>query len=158
MPVSAWKEHESHMEKTNDYEKLAESLCDIHFLYSKDLANVFEQMSTRGEEAALFWLSKLDPPVSAGELAARLGITSGRIANILSSLDRKKYIVRHRSSRDRRQINVTLTREGADHIRRVYDNAKHSHICLLQKMGNENAQEFIRLMNLAIETASEMAG
>ena len=77
------------MEKTKDYEMLAENLCDIHFLYSKDLSNVFEQHSTRGEEAALFWLSKLETPVSAGELASKLGITSGRIANILSSLDRK---------------------------------------------------------------------
>ena len=109
------------MEKTKDYEMLAENLCDIHFLYSKDLSNVFEQHSTRGEEAALFWLSKLETPVSAGELASKLGITSGRIANILSSLDRKKYIERHRSSRDRRQINVALTPAGADHIRDVYE-------------------------------------
>ena len=146
------------MEKYKDYETLAENLCDIHFLYSKDLSNVFEQHSTRGEEAALFWLSRLECPVSAGELAARLGITSGRIANILSSLDRKKYIVRHRSSRDRRQINVSLTEAGADHIHSIYENAKENHICLLQKMGDENAAEFIRLMNLAIQTASEITG
>lgn len=146
------------MEKYKDYETLAENLCDIHFLYSKDLSNVFEQHSTRGEEAALFWLSRLESPVSAGELAAKLGITSGRIANILSSLDRKKYIERHRSSRDRRQINVALTDAGADHIRSIYKSAKENHISLLKKMGDENANEFIRLMNLAIQTASEMTG
>lgn len=145
------------MEKHKDYEALAENLCDIHFLYSKDLSNVFEQHSTRGEEAALFWLSKLESPVSAGELAEKLGITSGRIANILSSLDRKKYIERHRSSRDRRQINVALTEAGAAHIRTVYENAKENHISLLEKMGDENANEFIRLMNLAIRTASQLA-
>ena len=145
------------MEKTKDYEMLAENLCDIHFLYSKDLSNVFEQHSTRGEEAALFWLSKLEAPVSAGELASKLGITSGRIANILSSLDRKKYIERHRSSRDRRQINVALTPAGADHIQDVYEKAKKSHIILLKKMGDDNAEEFIRLMNLAITAASETA-
>lgn len=145
------------MEKHKDYEALAENLCDIHFLYSKDLSNVFEQHSTRGEEAALFWLSKLESPVSAGELAEKLGITSGRIANILSSLDRKKYIERHRSSRDRRQINVALTEAGAAHIRTVYENAKENHISLLEKMGDENANDFIRLMNLAIRTASQLA-
>jgi DNA-binding MarR family transcriptional regulator len=146
------------MENHKDYETLAENLCDIHFLYSKDLSNVFEQHSTRGEEAALFWLSKLENPVSAGELASKLGITSGRIANILSSLDRKKFIERHRSSRDRRQINVALTEAGAAHIHTVYESAKENHISLLEKMGDENANEFIRLMNLAIRTASEMAG
>ncbi len=146
------------MEKHKDYDTLAENLCDIHFLYSKDLSNVFEQHSTRGEEAALFWLSKLESPVSAGELAAKLGITSGRIANILSSLDRKKYIERHRSSRDRRQINVALTEAGAEHIRSVYENAKENHISLLKKMGDDDANDFIRLMNLAIRTASEMSG
>lgn len=144
------------MVNNRDYEALAENLCDIHFLYSKDLSNVFEQHSTRGEEAALFWLSKLESPVSAGELASKLGITSGRIANILSSLDRKKYIERHRSSRDRRQINVILTQAGADHIESVYENAKKNHITLLQKMGEDNAEDFIRLMNLAIRTASEI--
>lgn len=143
-----------YMEKTIDYEKLADELCDIHFLYSKDLANVFEQHSTRGEEAALFWLSKMDPPVSAGVLAEKLGITSGRITNILSSLDRKKYILRRRSTRDRRQINVTLTEAGEDHIRRVYKSAKESHIHLLQSMGREEAAEFIRLMQLAVRTAA----
>jgi DNA-binding MarR family transcriptional regulator len=141
-----------------DYETLADNLCDIHFLYSRDLSNVFEQHSTRGEEAALFWLSRLENPVSAGELASKLGITSGRIANILGSLDRKKFIERHRSSRDRRQINVTLTDAGAEHIRSVYKNARKSHMALLQKMGDDNAAEFIRLMNLAIRTASEIAG
>ena len=146
------------MDNIIDYEMLAENLCDIHFLYSRDLSNVFEQHSTRGEEAALFWLSKLESPVSAGELASKLGITSGRIANILSSLDRKKYIERHRSTRDRRQINVALTGAGADHIRSVYENAKENHITLLKKMGDDNAREFIRLMNLAIRTASEITG
>lgn len=146
------------MENTGNYEKLADHLCDIHFLYSKDLANVFEQHSTRGEEAALFWLSRLESPVSAGELALRLGITSGRIANILSSLDRKKFIERRRSSSDRRQINVVLTTAGADHIRSVYENAKESHVLLLKKMGRDNAEEFIRLMNLAIHTASDLSG
>lgn len=144
------------MEISIDYGKLADNLCDIHFLYAKDLANVFVQHSTRGEEAALFWLSKMECPVSAGELASRMGISSGRIANILSSLDRKKYIERRRSSRDRRQINVSLTQKGSDHIHHVYENAKNSHILLLQKMGEEDAEDFIRLMNLAVRTASEM--
>ncbi|MDO5475807.1 MAG: MarR family winged helix-turn-helix transcriptional regulator [Eubacteriales bacterium] len=146
------------MENTQDYQKLAESLCDIHFLYSKDLSNVFEQHSTRGEEAALFWLSRLESPVSAGELAGRLGITSGRIANILSSLDRKKFIERHRSSKDRRQINVVLTDAGAAHIQKVYDSARESHIVLLSRMGSEDAEDFIRLMNKAIRTAAEITG
>ena len=146
------------MEKLKDYETLAENLCDIHFLYSKDLSNVFEQHSTRGEEAALFWLSRLESPVSAGELAAKLGITSGRIANILSSLDRKKFIERRRSSLDRRQIDVALTEAGAAHIQTIYENAKENHITLLKKMGDDNANVFIRLMNLAIQTASEMTG
>ena len=145
------------MNNTETYEKLAENLCYIHFLYSKDLANVFEQNSTRGEEAALFWLSRLECPVSAGELASRLGITSGRIANILGSLSRKKYIERSRSSRDRRQINVTLTETGAEHIKEVYENARKSHIVLLERMGDTEAKEFLRLMNLAIRTAAEIS-
>lgn len=138
-----------------DYEKLAENLCEIHFLYAKDLANVFEQRSTRGEEAALFWLAKLNSPVSAGELAGYLGITSGRIANILSSLDRKKLIVRHRSTRDRRQTMIRLTPQGRQHIHEVYLIARESHLQLLKKMGESDAAEFIRLMNLAIRTAAE---
>ena len=146
------------MEKLKDYETLAENLCDIHFLYSKDLSNVFEQHSTRGEEAALFWLSRLESPVSAGDLAAKLRITSGRIANILGSLDRKKYIERRRSSLDRRQIDVALTEAGAAHIQTIYENAKENHITLLKNMGDDNANDFIRLMNLAIRTASEMTG
>lgn len=144
------------MESTTNYDHLADELCDIHFLYARDLANVFEQHSTRGEEAALFWLSKLENPVSAGELAARLGITSGRIANILSSLDRKKLIERHRSSRDRRQINITLTEAGAAHIQQVYENAKASHISLLKKMGSAEAEDFIRLTSLAVKTAADL--
>ena len=40
------------MENNMNYEQLADNLCEIHFLYSRDLANVFEQRSTRGEEAA----------------------------------------------------------------------------------------------------------
>ena len=145
------------MEISIDYGKLADNLCDIHFLYAKDLANVFEQHSTRGEEAALFWLSKMECPVSAGELASRMGISSGRIANILSSLDRKKYKERRRSSRDRRQINITLTEAGAAHIQQVYESAKASHISLLKKMGSGEAEDFIRLTSLAVRTAADLS-
>lgn len=142
------------MENNMNYEQLADNLCEIHFLYSRDLANVFDQRSTRGEEAALFWLLKLGGTASAGELAYHLGITSGRIANIMGSLERKKLIRRRRSSRDRRQVDVTLAEEGKEHIRKVYDRAREHHIRLLRQMGPDDAEEFIRLMNLAIRTIS----
>ena len=58
------------MDNNMNYEQLADNLCEIHFLYSRDLANVFEQRSTRGEEAALFWLLKLGGTASAGELGS----------------------------------------------------------------------------------------
>ena len=67
---------------------------------------------------------------------------------------RSAAIRRRRSSRDRRQVDVTLAEEGKEHIRKVYDRAREHHIRLLRQMGPDDAEEFIRLMNLAIRTIS----
>jgi DNA-binding MarR family transcriptional regulator len=58
---------------------------------------------------------------SAGELAARLKLSSGAMTNRLDRLEEAGLIVRERDARDRRSVTVTLTPSGVETLAKAVD-------------------------------------
>lgn len=50
--------------------------------------------------------------IIAGEIASKLNISTARVAVALNTLERKKYIIKHKSKDDRRKTVVELTETG----------------------------------------------
>lgn len=123
------------------------------------------QASTRGEAAVLFFLAQrsddLPPPPAApaphgpqepetfltpGVLAAALGLSSARVANILKSLERKGQVERIHDTVDRRRVLVRLTPAGQTEVRRRGEEMLASTTCLLTALGPEDGRAAVRIL------------
>ena len=109
--------------------------------------------ASTGEDGVLYRLLIGDAEGTlAGDLARSMGLTSGRIANILKQLEAKGYVARSTGQSDRRQVNVQLTEEGRSHIRDAYDDNIRVIEENLRLLGEADANEYIRILGRIIET------
>ncbi|SHJ65644.1 DNA-binding transcriptional regulator, MarR family [Anaerocolumna jejuensis DSM 15929] len=139
-----------------DYRKLAEEeICIINFSHSKDFFSAVEPIN-KGEDGVLLWMHyNKKNNVFAGELAENLGLSSGRIANILKNLEKKKYIVRGSDAKDMRKVSVILTDNGRVHITGVYQKAIDQHEKIFRALGERDSLEFIRILKRGHELILE---
>ena len=129
-----------------DYNALAEELLEINF-FNKNITLTKElNGGSRGEDSALLLLSRTEQRLSSGELASKLKVTTGRMANILNSLEKKSYIERIKACEDKRQSLVSLTPDGLKYINAVYKNACEDNCRMLEYLGEDDSRESLRLI------------
>ena len=98
-----------------DNQELAERMYRMSVENLRQIARLSQAVLAQGEDAVLVCLYSWDHPVFAGEFIDRLGLTTGRIANILKKLEEKRYITRTADREDRRRVYVSLTDTGRRH-------------------------------------------
>ena len=128
-----------------DYNELARQLYSLQFGRLKGCVLFTDLTAGHGEEGVLLQLYFDGREETAGDLARKLGLTSGRIANILRQLEKKKYIVRTIGTDDRRKVLVSLTESGRRHIDRVYSSSLARSAGMLDLLGEEDAHDLLRL-------------
>ncbi len=132
-----------------DYKELAQGMCELHFRNGKNLFDGIALGSVIGEERVLIYQWRCTAKresVLSGDLSNELMLTSGRVANILKSLEKKRYIARRVQEKDRRWVQVLLTKEGKQYIEDFYERKVQGLADLLEQMGEEDAGEFVRLL------------
>ncbi len=82
-------------------------------VYSRRLKNEYE--ITSPQLATLFAIQRLEP-AAVGAVAREIHISPSTLVGILDRLDAKELIVRHRSLRDRRLVQISLTDHGRSFI------------------------------------------
>lgn len=99
----------------------------------------------KGEFVALRLLRDSTADTAAGDLARQMHISTARVAAILRSLSRKKFIRRLRSKTDRRSVVVTITPAGLDAL--AQREAKvHAFIeASLRKLSPDEAETFLHI-------------
>lgn len=133
-----------------DYGKAAEELVDMQLTYSKPLCKIADIIASRGEDQVLLLLYSRQKPACAGDFAAILGLTSGRVANLLKQLERKGYIMRVPDSNDRRKVQISLTEAGKSYACAAYKKALEGYEWLLTALGEQDSQEFMRVLKLGV--------
>lgn len=131
-----------------DYEGLAKSFCRLNFLRGTRIQTLERPISVNGEIGVLlyiFYMTSDGKEVLPGDLVKELGVSFGRITNILKVLEKKGYIHKHHDSIDRRRVYVSLTDEGKDYISRKYQEALDYFVRLFEQLGEEDAQEYYRI-------------
>ncbi len=111
--------------------------------------------SSRGSGFILFYLIKVNHEVSAGELARALEVSTARIAVLLKSMEKNGLIERSRSASDSRQIVVKLTQAGIDTADQIKEQIIGKTMLLLDQIGKEKLDEFIRISNEIREVLGE---
>lgn len=99
----------------------------------------------QGVGFVLAYLQEAEHEVIAGELARELNVSTARIAALLRKMEKNGLIIRHRSDTDARQTVVELTRTGKDYVEKMKETILAKMEMLLEKVGKEDMEEFIRI-------------
>ena len=129
-----------------DYHMLAEELYTMHFAFEKSFYQWEENIAARGEDGVLLWLYYSGKDMFSGDIVRKLGLTSGRVANILKALEKKGYIIRKSDGTDARRVIVSLTPRGREYIRGVRTKNIDRRANFLEKLGEEDAECYLRLV------------
>lgn len=119
------------------------------------LTNPVMEDGARGEYGVLLYLLKCRDGMLSGELSRMLRLSSGRMSTILKSLENKNWIVRSCDAEDKRYVRVRLTKQGEVEANRIDKNSNEKVISLLEKLGEKDAKDLIRLKRKIIEILRE---
>ncbi|MEH7251509.1 MarR family winged helix-turn-helix transcriptional regulator [Neobacillus niacini] len=92
---------------------------------------------------------------SSGELSEKLFLSTPRVASALKSLSKKGFIERNRDENDKRIVIVTITEAGKSFMLEEHEKAISMLEKTLEKLGEKDAQEFVRILNRIIENTTE---
>ncbi|HKX72630.1 MAG TPA: MarR family transcriptional regulator [Candidatus Saccharimonadales bacterium] len=97
-------------------------------------------------------------PASAGQIAARLNLTSGAVTGIIDRLVRKEFVSRRPDPKDRRKIIVVLNRQKLQLQNTAYHSMGAAFTELLEKYSTEELEFLVRYYQATIElTKQEIA-
>ena len=125
-------------------EDAQEMLNKLSECRSKSFSSKIDE-SQKGVGFVLVFLQKATHEVFAGDLARELNVSTARIAALLRKMEKGGLIVRHRSPVDARQTVVEITQEGRAHVDRMREQILTKMELLLEKVGREDMEEFIRI-------------
>lgn len=134
-----------------NYHEAAEELIRTQLMYSKQLCKIADIIASRGEDLALLLLHARNDAVYAGEFTTALGLTTGRVANLLKQLERKGYITRKPDPEDRRKIRISLTETGISRAHEAYECMLKDYIWLMEGLGEQDSQQLIRVLKQGAE-------
>ncbi|MCH5195554.1 MAG: winged helix-turn-helix transcriptional regulator [Oscillospiraceae bacterium] len=101
--------------------------------------------SRRGIGFVLVYLEESDHEVIAGELSRELNVSTARIAALLKSMEKNGLILRERSVSDARHTVVKITQAGIDYVEKLKEQILSEMEFLVEKVGKEELEEFIRI-------------
>lgn len=127
-----------------NYRELADDLMkssfkkESHFTPPEDVAS--------GEVGIMIFLTNERNNVLSGDLAQELGLSSGRIAIALKSLESKGFILRKTDLADKRKVIVSFTEKGKQFAETGKQKYLEDTAALLEYIGEHDAKEFVRIL------------
>lgn len=112
--------------------------------------------TTRGLPAVMRELMTAEGTMTPGEIAARLGVTDARVANVLRVMEERGWITRRRDQADRRRVEVELTDAGKVECRFRMEQGMRFCAAFLQELGEDDARDFVRIMRRTCEVMERM--
>ncbi len=109
----------------------------------------------------LMWLLQSLPEADGArpsELARRLRVTAGNVAQQLRSLEAKKLIARTQDNEDRRAVMIKLTAQGETKLEEVRIEYVSEFERLSSHMGAKDTAQLIRLLTTAAEYLEKTEG
>lgn len=134
-----------------DYKELAEEYLMIRAQLLKVPASQQVTKLVKGELFVLNYLATHEKAVYPKDLSKEMVVSTARIAVILNQMEDKKWITRTADTEDNRQILVALTEEGHQVIEQQREKIIHAVVQMFEKLGPEDATEFIRIQRKIVE-------
>lgn len=122
-------------------ESEAERLARLTFLLARaceDKEQYFIKLyNLTSAEFRLLRFLKSQTAINAKELSFQVGVSQGRITQILTTLEKKGYITRELDFSDRRNILIKLTEEAIPFVQNVSQKHIELHTKVLEKIPTE---------------------
>lgn len=109
----------------------------------------------QGTHFVLGYLSIHNEEVISSDLSSALNVSSARMAKILKNMEKRGLIEKKQSTSDARKTIVTLTKKGRDLILKYQDIFINSALVIIEKVGEEDLKEFIRISNKIKQAVKE---
>jgi MarR family transcriptional regulator, organic hydroperoxide resistance regulator len=139
-----------------DYKALAEELFHIMTRTAKLPFQKKVDDLSHGERRILGYLTFGKNGVPSGDLSENLDLTTPRVASALNSLAKKGYIERNRDENDKRMVIVSITESGKSFMMEEYNKLISMMQQTLQKLGENDSLELIRIIKRIKEITNEM--
>jgi len=140
------------MESIMMKDMLIQSLTKIYYMEAFSQLTEFLQ----GEQYLLHFLSEnLDEELSPSQLSDNLHMSRPRITATINTLRQKGFVDTISDIEDRRKQIVSITQEGLDYIQAKKEKVEEYFLDFVNKLGKEDALEFMRLINKVVENAKE---
>lgn len=105
----------------------------------------------------MFILEKVsEEGIGVTEIQNDLSVTKPAVSQILNILEHKGLILRHTDPVDRRKVTVTLTEAGKLIKAKKHQHVNHIMDLTIERLGEDNTRELIRLMKLLAEISNEI--
>ena len=138
-----------------EFRTLAEDLLRT-MAYQKMPMEKPNQMSV-GERGILNYLRYVRDGALAGDLSRDLGITTGRTASALKSLEKKGLIARDAAEDDRRCVVVHITPSGVEAAESLRKEVLEHTALMLRTLGEDDARAYVRIVKRIVEFQIEQA-
>ncbi|GAB4137418.1 MAG: hypothetical protein Fur0015_09240 [Ignavibacteriales bacterium] len=121
----------------SEYATLAQLICDLTRYCSMKEEYFAASFNLSPTEVRFLKIFSLDNCLTIKEIKEKLGLTSGRITHILTSLPTKRLIERSPEESDKRNIIVRLLPNAAPLISNLNQNYNHLHQNILENINKE---------------------
>ena len=129
-----------------NYEEVAKEFFRLRQSVRQSNAEKHMDMLSKGEGIMLECVENNGGVIMPGEIAKIVGVSTARVAKFLNSAESKGYILRKNVEGDRRKVNVVLTDAGFEKVRREREKMLARLTLFLEKLGEEDTENFIRIM------------
>lgn len=88
-------------------------------------------------------------PITAGELAQRVGLTTGSVTSLVDRLEKKGYVTRERHPRDRRKVIIVPHYEEKKEVQNVFSDLNENMLSLSAQYTEKELLIIKRFLNEA---------
>ncbi len=105
----------------------------------------------KGEDLFLVVLDELGGMCTPSKLAEYTDFSPARLSAIIKSLENKGFVIRRQDELDKRFSIIEITSEGIRYTRSLKESAIRNSLEIIEKLGEKDAAEFLRLMKKMLE-------
>ncbi len=141
-----------------DKDILARSMMEAFDSINKQ--ELFQKMKLtfKGENLMLAMLMNMGGKATPGELIQYTECTAARLTAIAKSLESKGLVKRIQNAADKRSTIIEMTSEGIAKFMQLQKEIIENIFNLIEKLGERDAEEFIRLIKRLSEISRDFSG
>lgn len=154
--VNSVKQNKNEKEGMNmDAKAKAEEFFETIVTRKKSLVEIPRNCS-QGETGALLYLTFVKDGITSSELAEILNVSLPRVASLLNSLESKNLVKRLTDREDKRKTIVNITDVGKEIVLNKKEEAINRIAEVIEKLSEEDINEYIRLAKKISTIMDEM--